>query len=158
MVEALGARPETAIDPASEALDQAVTALRSLMWKRAGLIRDAEGLRLALDGLNELEPDILSARPSRPSGEARNLLTVARLIAAAALARRESRGSHFRADFPEADPRQARRMSIQSGSSRHTPSALPHSRPEPACPPSADRSPRSRPSTACSTKGSSAGP
>jgi succinate dehydrogenase/fumarate reductase flavoprotein subunit len=41
--------------------------------------------------------------------ETRNLLTVGRMVAAAAIAREESRGSHYRTDFPDEDPRLAER-------------------------------------------------
>ena len=45
-------------------------------------------------------------------GEARNLLAVGRLVAATALARRESRGGHFRADYPAPDPDWRRRLFV----------------------------------------------
>jgi L-aspartate oxidase len=51
-----------------------------------------------------------------PAGwELQNLLLVARLVIAAAAERRESRGVHFRTDFPETDPEQARPIAITSG-------------------------------------------
>jgi L-aspartate oxidase len=70
--------------------------VRQLMWERAGLVRTGDGLRHALDRLAALEADL-------PGGasEARNLVTVARLVARAALSRPESRGAHFRADHPD---------------------------------------------------------
>ena len=48
--------------------------------------------------------------PACPSASSRNPLTVARLVATAALARPESRGAHFRADHPLADPAWRRRI------------------------------------------------
>jgi L-aspartate oxidase len=72
-----------------------VAALRDLMWQHVGLLRDEAGLTRALHGIAAL------ARGLGPGeGEAHNLLVVAQLVTAAALARRESRGVHFRADFP----------------------------------------------------------
>ena len=59
-----------------------------LLWKHAGLFRDAVGLRVALMQLGELE-----------AGEDTRI-TVGRLIARAALRREESRGGHYRLDFP----------------------------------------------------------
>jgi len=76
--------------------------LRDLMWKYAGLLRDAEGLQLAKRGLDALG----AAMPkglSRRAVEARNLHVVAELIVDAALGREESRGAHFRNDFPLRD-------------------------------------------------------
>ena len=74
----------------------AVTEIRELMWRSVGLFRSVEDLRrarAALDGMSPQDQDRSVA----------SLLTVARLIAAAALRREESRGGHFRADFPERD-------------------------------------------------------
>lgn len=69
--------------------------LQQLMWDAAGLHRD--GARLAAAAA-ELAATTDPAGPV--SGEDANLLTLARLVVAAALAREESRGAHFRSDFP----------------------------------------------------------
>ena len=77
--------------------------LRRNMWRYAGLLRDAEGLETmqhALDALAATMPRGLSRRAI----EARNLHTVASIIAASALARRESRGAHYRNDHPQHAP------------------------------------------------------
>ena len=84
-------------------------AVRRLMWEEVGLARDARGLSRALAELERL------AARGTLDPEARNLLTVARLVATAALARRESRGGHFRADHPQADPRRERRLVLALG-------------------------------------------
>ncbi len=79
--------------------EQTRAEVRRLMWQHAGLERDGRGLETALARLDRLAvPPPESARAC----ETRNLLTLGRLVAAAALAREESRGSHFRSDFPEA--------------------------------------------------------
>ena len=80
-------------------------AVRRLMWEKVGLVREENGL---IDALTEL--DRLAASHPNASGEARNLLAVARLVTAAALARQESRGGHFRADLPAPDPAWERRL------------------------------------------------
>jgi len=76
--------------------------LRELMWKHAGVMRNKEGLQ-------ELQQQIVQWKKSlgeaagRHAIEARNLLTVGELITRSALAREESRGAHFRRDFPKRD-------------------------------------------------------
>jgi aspartate oxidase len=77
------------------------------MWEKAGLVRSGEGLREALATL-----DALSASIPPGAAETRNLATVSRLLATAALARPESRGAHFRADHPRADPAWRRRILV----------------------------------------------
>ncbi|HTG36712.1 MAG TPA: L-aspartate oxidase [Thermoanaerobaculia bacterium] len=80
-------------------------AVRRLMWEKAGLMRDEAGLAAAVAELQSLA----TAHP-QASGEARNLLAVGRLVAEAALERRESRGGHYRSDYPESDPAWQRRL------------------------------------------------
>jgi L-aspartate oxidase len=74
---------------------QATRDLRNLMYANVGLVRNEFGLREALSRIEALE----AAFP-RAANELRNLLVVGRLIAEAALARKESRGSHYRSDYP----------------------------------------------------------
>jgi L-aspartate oxidase len=73
----------------------AADAIRVLMWDNAGIDRTAKGLRLCLERLNE----ILARLPGGATEE-RNLADTAHLITEAALLRKESRGGHFRSDFP----------------------------------------------------------
>ncbi|MEE9218148.1 MAG: L-aspartate oxidase [Acidobacteriota bacterium] len=74
--------------------------LKAWMWSDAGLVRDRAGLCRLLSRLERAARGAPRAEPSRAGAEARNQLTVARLIARLALWRRESRGAHFRTDFP----------------------------------------------------------
>ncbi|HVF61921.1 MAG TPA: L-aspartate oxidase [Thermoanaerobaculia bacterium] len=99
-----------------------VAAIRRLMWEKVGLVREARGLEEARGELARLRV----AYPG-PAGEAGNLLDLARLLAEAALVRRESRGGHFRADFPAPDPAWERRLFLTA-----TPDGAP--RFEPAIP------------------------
>jgi L-aspartate oxidase len=73
--------------------------LQALMWDKAGIVRDGPGLAEASLTLSMWEH---SAHPAkdRPSHELANLLTVGRLLTEAALIRQESRGAHYRTDFP----------------------------------------------------------
>lgn len=83
--------------------EAAVARLRRVMTDHVGVVRDGAGLRQALDEIAEI------ARSIPPSEPMINMLAIATLITAAALTRRESRGGHFRTDFPKADPARAMR-------------------------------------------------
>jgi L-aspartate oxidase len=86
-----------------------IDAVRALMWNHVGLVRCKDGLEAALMEFDFLQS--LHTGTERSIGE-RNALLVARLIATAALARRESRGAHWRSDYPQADPAQQRRSFV----------------------------------------------
>jgi len=79
----------------------ATTGIRDLMWRSVGLFRSREGLTSALETL--AAATCADAPGTADEWRLRDLLTIARLIAAAALRRDESRGGHFREDFPNRD-------------------------------------------------------
>jgi succinate dehydrogenase/fumarate reductase flavoprotein subunit len=87
--------------------------LRDVMWERAGLVREAAGLEEALAEIDRIEAGLdaegVAADPALNTAwqdwlSLRNQTVAARLIARSALARRESRGAHFRRDFPRPAP------------------------------------------------------
>jgi L-aspartate oxidase len=99
---ALGAEPpaeEWAVPALHDrgAAQVAANAIRSAMWEYAGIDRRAAGLRRCLERLAEIESRL-------PAGatEERNMVQTAHLITRAALLRKESRGGHYRSDFPTA--------------------------------------------------------
>jgi L-aspartate oxidase len=75
------------------------------MTDGVGVVRDADGIRRTLRIIAGIEAETTSEA-------LRNMTATATLIAAAALMRRESRGGHFRADFPQTDPAQAHRSRL----------------------------------------------
>ncbi len=91
--------------------------LRAIMGTHVGVIRSADGLKQAISELDALE------RGQRNSALLGNMFLVARLIATAALNRAESRGGHFRSDFPEANPALAHRsyLALAGASDRNKP-------------------------------------
>jgi L-aspartate oxidase len=95
-------RDETPRDP--RLFTQSVRDLRNVMYSNVGLVRNELGLREALARIADLQAAFPTA-----SNELRNLLVVGRLVAQAALERRESRGSHYRSDFPKTDEQFAKR-------------------------------------------------
>lgn len=82
------------------ATEKWIQELRELMWKDAGLLRDAAGLERAKRSWLALARTIPRGL-SRRAVEARNLHVIAGLIIESALGRKESRGAHFRNDFPK---------------------------------------------------------
>jgi L-aspartate oxidase len=81
-----------------------LTALQQLCWDKVGIIRDKEGLTQAAGDLVAWQQS-LSQPADQPTYELSNLVLTGRLLTEAALIREESRGAHFRSDFPEASPR-----------------------------------------------------
>ncbi|WP_270936816.1 L-aspartate oxidase [Falsiroseomonas oryzae] len=104
LVHAPFAQPAAPLSPIRDAL-------HALMWEKAGILRDAPGLAEAARGLDALEAEL--DRTGVDGGarafnlawhdwlNLRSLLLVSRAIVAAATAREESRGAHWREDFPQ---------------------------------------------------------
>ncbi|HEV2238268.1 MAG TPA: FAD-binding protein, partial [Ktedonobacterales bacterium] len=104
--------PALVVEPASRPGDVAGSvraAVRDMLWADCGLRRDAAGLRAAGARLAAL------AAAGLVDPETANMLTVAQLIVAAALAREESRGGHYRTDFPETNAALAGRHTLVVG-------------------------------------------
>ncbi|CAN5387304.1 MAG: L-aspartate oxidase [Acidimicrobiia bacterium] len=94
---------------------EAVASLRRLMWDHAGVMRTEDGLRRAVAGIETLAPSVAVGVTGR------NMITVARWVVRAALARRESRGAHHRLDFPETSTAWARHTLIEPVAERTGP-------------------------------------
>jgi len=80
--------------------------LRALMWRNVGITRKAQPLKEAQEIIRFWQRYVMDKTFDSPDGwECQNMLTVSLLIAKAALTRKESRGVHFRSDYPDTDDR-----------------------------------------------------
>ena len=100
--------------PVPTPVEASIGELQELMWKQVGIVRTGEKLRQAMNKLEELRGRV--PRPhSRREFEARNLQITAMLVARSALAREESRGAHYRTDFPGHNDLKFRKHSVVAG-------------------------------------------
>jgi len=78
--------------------------LRALMWRNVGITRKAHDLKQAVEQIRFWQRYVMDKQFDNPQGwELQNMLIVCLLIAQSALARKESRGVHFRIDYPDTD-------------------------------------------------------
>jgi len=77
--------------------------LQKIMWNKVGIIRNSSGLKKALQKINQWEFIFKSELKTAEDFELVNLITLANLVASSALQREESRGAHYRKDFPDRD-------------------------------------------------------
>jgi len=104
---------------ASIDLKDMLDSLRSLMWRSGGIIRNGADLNRALSKIRFWQAYVLPRRFDSPRGwELQNMLMLAEIIVHSALLRKESRGVHYRSDFPETDNKNWRRPTITKGLSR----------------------------------------
>ncbi len=114
-VEANQWPPGNDVEVPKEGLDLPVVAgpaiddLRQVMWDRVGLIRTGDGLWEARNSILDME------RVLGRTISGRNAAELGLLMVMAALRRSESRGGHYRADYPEEDPMQAMRALVVPG-------------------------------------------
>ena len=85
------------------------SALQELLWDKVGIIRDEASLTEAADVLATWQ-NCLPQPTDRPSHELNNMVITSRLVTEAALLRQESRGAHFRSDFPHSSPQWQRHI------------------------------------------------
>ena len=100
-------RPLCKVD-GSDSIAAIQSELRRVMWRHVSLVRDRDGLLAAQRKLAALRRQLAAVKADEPASlvswqETSNMLHVAALVIAAALRRRESRGSHWRADYSSLD-------------------------------------------------------
>jgi L-aspartate oxidase len=100
--------------PVSIPVEASITELQELMWKNVGIVRTGSALKEAMKRLGEIGEKV--SRPhSRREFEGRNLQIVGTLVARSALAREESRGAHYRTDFPDHNDAKFKKHSVVGG-------------------------------------------
>jgi L-aspartate oxidase len=109
--------PLTAAEDAQ--LEAVIARLQASMWAYAGLLREASTLQLGLAEQQSCDAQLqelaAQGKGSRRLSEAQAMSGVAHAILASALARTESRGAHFRNDFPQRDDARFCKHSVFSG-------------------------------------------
>ena len=94
--------------------------MQQLMTEGVGVLRSAESMRTAIDGLARMVVGDLPRGRSLAAWEATNLHAISSVLAAHALVREETRGSHWREDFPEVDDTRWRVRLVASADSDGT--------------------------------------
>jgi L-aspartate oxidase len=85
--------------PVDAGLEELIGKMQDIMWQDVGIVRDRQGLQRAMEQLDQIAPRV--AHPhTRRAYEAQNIRLAGWLVARSALAREESRGAHYRTDFP----------------------------------------------------------
>jgi L-aspartate oxidase len=100
--------------PLPAPVETTIAQLQELMWKQVGIVRTAEGMKQAVQGLQEMTAKLAHPR-TRREYEARNLQIAGSLVARSALAREESRGAHYRTDFPDHNDVKFKKHSVIAG-------------------------------------------
>jgi succinate dehydrogenase/fumarate reductase flavoprotein subunit len=89
-------------------IKQLTSYFKQIIWKNAGIIRSRNSLERAVSLINSVESDLKQAQIGNVRNvmrflELKNMILVSRILCKAALLREESRGAHYRSDFPEED-------------------------------------------------------
>src|SRR5580698_1700284 len=102
--------------PMDAPIEQLIAEIQDLMWRDVGIVRAGTALKHALEQLDQLCPRVAHPQ-TRRAFEARNLHIVGTLVVRSASAREESRGAHYRLDFPTHDDAKFLNHSIIKGDS-----------------------------------------
>ena len=97
--------------PVDAGVEELIGQIQDLMWNEVGIVRTRLGMQKAIKTLEEMMPK-LSHPKTRRSHEAANLHMAGLLVARSALAREESRGAHYRMDYPDHDDKKFLKHSI----------------------------------------------
>jgi len=109
--EKVGTKVACSNGPVEVGLDDLISQIQDLMWKDVGIVRSRTGMQNAVKALQEMAPRFANPA-SRRAYEAANLHTAGLLVARCALAREESRGAHYRLDYPDHDDKKFLKHSL----------------------------------------------
>jgi L-aspartate oxidase len=112
----VGGQPKVAYSngPVDAGIEEVIGQIQDLMWNDVGIVRTRRGMQEAIYKLQELAPRVANPR-TRRAYEAANLHVAGLLVARSALAREESRGAHYRTDFPDHDDKKFLKHSVVKG-------------------------------------------
>lgn len=100
--------------PVDSGVEESVGQIQNLMWSEVGIVRTRLGMQKAVKTLEEMAPKLVHPK-TRRGYEAANLHLAALLVARSAQAREESRGAHYRMDYPDQDDKRFLKHSVVRG-------------------------------------------
>jgi L-aspartate oxidase len=100
--------------PVDAGAEELIGQIQDLMWNEVGIVRMRTGMQKAVKALEEMAPRLAHPK-TRRAYEASNLHLAGLLIARSALAREESRGAHYRIDYPDHDDKKFLKHSVVRG-------------------------------------------
>ena len=100
--------------PVDSGVEELVGQIQSLMWSEVGIVRTRTGMQKAVKALEEMAPKLAHSK-TRRGHEAASLHLAALLVARSALSREESRGAHYRMDYPDHDDKRFLKHSVVRG-------------------------------------------
>jgi L-aspartate oxidase len=100
--------------PVDAGMEEAIGQIQDIMWKGAGIVRTRMGMMDAIKALEALAPKLANPH-TRRAWEAANLHRAGLLVVRAALGREESRGAHYRTDYPLHNDKKFLKHSVFSG-------------------------------------------